>query len=573
MSISSTGSGKKSNLLPIILIVAGLLLAFTKPIYSIISPAKLDIQIIQAPIIMPSIYKVYANGEALQGKYSLFKMMITNNSSHPAENVEVSYEISNYVQPITFQKITKILPGQTVVVNCYPNLPDKIVEKTTSSKENVNITVKGSNIKTIENSFAVQCKGRNEFMYSFLAADEIRTAADAFDNKELLSCLVTPEDPIIKYLTQKIQEKILKGETASVENKETEGVRVMLGVYEATLRSHMVYSGTSGVPEKVGDVSTIVQSIRLPREVVTGKTGLCIELSLLYASVMMCAGMDPLVYLVPGHAYPGFKMNGRYYAIESTAIGGEGMGGRSSGEDAYKSGMKSLDEFIKHAQTGDPGYMILDVRESIKEGALAMELKDDNFLRQKIDEIAQSFDGNAVPQNINTNVAVTTDGGGNNPGNDGGGGGGNTGGGNTGGGGMPSGYKSFQGPVSFGYPASWKRMPRSEYTMPQCTHVFANAAQNVDVEVYNFPGYSTGQQGMMAIQQHVNGNGMYLQYQPAGQSGGFAIFNGTTSGSGFTLNWVAAFKNTGNGVAGIAIGAYAGVNAEATAQKILGTLR
>ncbi len=569
MSISSTGSGKRSNLLPIILIVAGLLLAFTKPIYSIISPAKLDIQIIQAPVIMPSIYKVYANGEALQGKYSLFKMMITNNSSHPAENVEVSYEISNYVQPITFQKIPKILPGQTVVVNCYPNLPDKIVEKTTSSKENVNITVKGSNIKTIENNFAVQCKGRNEFMYSFLAADEIRTAADAFDNKELLSCLITPEDPIIKYLTQKIQEKILKGETASVENKETEGVRVMLGIYEATLRSHMVYSGTSGVPEKVGDVSTIVQSIRLPREVVTGKTGLCIELSLLYASVMMCAGMDPLVYLVPGHAYPGFKMNGRYYAIESTAIGGEGMGGRSSGEDAYKSGMKSLDEFIKHAQTGDPGYMILDVRESIKEGALAMELKDDNFLRQKIDEIAQSFDGNAVPQNVNTNVAVTTDGGGNNPGNDGGGGGG----GNTGGGGMPSGYKSFQGPVSFGYPASWKRMARSEYTMPQCSHVFTNAAQNVDVEVYNFPGYSTGQQAIMAIQQHVNGNGMYLQYQAAGQSGGFAMFNGTTSGSGFSLNWVAAFKNTGNGVAGIAIGAYAGVNAEATAQKILGTLR
>jgi hypothetical protein len=560
----------KSKLLPLILIAGGLLLAFSKPLKALISPAKLDVEIIQAPIIMPSIYKVYANEDALEGKYSLFKMVITNNSDRTAENVEVSYQIPNYIENAVCKKIPKIIPGQTVVVNCYPNLPDKIVEKTTSSKETVNITIKGSNIKTIENSFAIQCKGRNEFMYSFMSADEIRTAADAFDNKELLSCLVTPEDPVIKYLTQKIQEKILKGETASVENKESEGVRVMLGIYEATLRSHMVYSGTSGVPEKVGDVSTIVQSIRLPREVVTGKTGLCIELSLLYASVMMCAGMDPLVYLIPGHAYPGFRMNGSYYAIESTAIGGEGMGGRSSGEDAYKAGMKNLDEFIKHAQMGDPAYTILDVREAIKEGAIAMELKDDNFLRQKIDEFAQSFDGNAVPRNVPTNVAVvTTDDGGNNGGGGGGGGGGNTGGG------MPNGYKAYQGAVSFGYPSSWKMQPRTEYTMPQCTHTFANSAGNTDVEVYVFPGYTNPASGMAAIAQYINnrGLGMYCQYQNAGQSGNFSLFSGTTSGSGFVLNWVAAFKATGNGVAGIAIGAMQDVNAEATAQKILSTLR
>jgi len=34
------------------------------------------------------------------------------------------------------------------------------------------------------------------------------------------------------------------------------------------------------------------------------------------------------IYLIPGHGLPGFKMNGKYYAIESTGIGGEGMGGR-----------------------------------------------------------------------------------------------------------------------------------------------------------------------------------------------------------------------------------------------------
>ena len=221
-----------------------------------------------------------------------------------------------------------ILPGESVVVNCYPSFQDKIIEKTTSSREQVNIWITGSNISDIEQNFAIDIKGRNEFIYSCIPADEIRTSAEYFDNMPLLTCFVTPEDPIIKYYTQKIQEKVLKGEAASVENKETEGVRFMTGIYYATLISHMVYSGTSGVPAKIDDVSSLIQSIRLPREVITGKTGLCIELTLLYASIMMNAGMDPIIYLIPGHAYPGFRMNGNYYAIESTGIGGEGLGGR-----------------------------------------------------------------------------------------------------------------------------------------------------------------------------------------------------------------------------------------------------
>ena len=549
----------RNKFLPFILVGAGLLVSFAKPIVSKFTPAKLDVQIIPAPAIMPSIYKVYANDEALNGKYSLFKMVMTNNTNNTAENVEVSYQIPNHIETKVIQKIPKIVPGQTVVINCFPSFSEKIVEKTTSSKETVNITVKGSNISTFEESFSISCKGRNEFMYSFIPADEIRTAEENFDNMALLSCLVTPEDPIIKYLTQKIQEKLLKGEAASVENKEAEGVRVMMGIYEATLRSHMVYSGTSGVPEKFGDVSTITQSIRLPREVITGKTGLCIELSLLYASVMMCAGMDPVVYLVPGHAYPGFRMNGKYYAIESTAIGGEGMGGRSSAQEAYEHGMKSLNKFIEAMQNGDGRYMVVDIREAIKNGAVAMELKDDTFLRQKIDEIAQSFDANAIP----TDVRVTQETVNYVPDN-GGGGGGNTG---T----LPAGYKSFKGAISFGYPGSWTI--HQGQGMPQCTHVISNAAQTTFIEVYNFSGYSSPQQAMNAVEQYVNQIGGSLQYQNAGQSGGFVVYNGTTTISGGGLNWVAAFKSTGNGIAGIAIGAVFGVNAEATAQKVLSTVR
>jgi len=536
--------------LPIILVVAGLLMAFNRPITGLIAPVTLDVKIEKPPVIMSSIYKVYENADALNGKYSLFKMVLTNTSDAPARNVEVSYKVSNYIDWTVAEKIPLIEPGQTIVVNCYPSFPEKIVEKTTDSKETVNIAVKGGNIKTIEEDFTIAVKGRNQFMYNFLPTDEIRTAGEYFDNMPLLSCLVTPDDPIIKYLTQQIQEKVLKGETASVENKEQEGVRVMEGIYYATLQSHMVYSGTSGVPETISDVSSIVQNIRLPREVITGKTGLCIELSLTYASIMACAGMDPIVYLVPGHAYPGFRMNGHYYAIESTAIGGEGIGGRSTPQQAYEVGMKNLNDAWQKFNGGDDRYSIIDIRKAIKDGAVAMELKDDAFLRQKIDEIARSFDPTTaqITNNVQANSGVDE--------NAGDGSGGNGGGGNGGGGGaLPSGYRMVQDVVTFAMPASWHALPRSQYTVPQSRYVFANASNTADVEIYSYPGYTNPEQALISINQWVNKFGYALQYKVTGQANGYTIFAGQTKGARGSIWWVAAFKATSAGVIGIASGA------------------
>lgn len=548
------------KMLPLILAGAGLLMAFNKPIMGFIAPASLELEITKPPIIMPSIYKVYSNGDALQGKYSLFKMSVKNTSSVAAKNVEVNYSVSNYIDNALAEKIPLIQPGQTVVVNCYPNFPEKIVEKMTDSKETVKITVKGSNIKTKEESFAIPIKGRNEFMYNFMPADEIRTAGDYFENMPLLSCLVTPNDPIIKYLTQQIQEKVLKGEAASVNNKEEEGVRVLQGIYYATLQSHMVYSGTSGVPEQLSDVNSIVQNIRLPREVITGKTGLCIELSLLYASILACAGMDPVVYLVPGHAYPGFRMNGNYYALESTAIGGEGLGGRSTPQQAYEAGMKQLKEAWPKFQSDDR-YKVIDIREAIKNGAVAMELKDDNFLRQKVDEIARSFDPNNAQISANNQTGTVSDNGGGNGGggNDGGNGGGNDngGGGNSGGSNIPSGYKLYQGAVTFAYPASWRNIGVPAGFTPQCRGVISNSAGNANVQIYSLRGGNRPDQILQIINQALNQRGLGLQYQQTGQANGYTIYSGQTgSAQGVLINWYGAFKVTGNGVDGVTIGAY-----------------
>lgn len=561
---------KSSLLLPVILIVAGLGIIFHQDIIGLVSKADIEIKIEHPPAVMPAAYKVYSNESALDGQYSLFKMLVTNTGKSPARNVNVSYEIPGYISTTSAQKIPLLLPGQSIVVNCFPSFDQKIVEKTTASKEKVHIKVEGLNIDDIEESFGIEIKGRNELVYTFIPLNEIRTQGEYYDNLKLASCFVTPEDPIIKYYTQQIQEKILKGETASVDNKPEEGVRFMAGIYNAMLLSHSVYSGTSGVPSFEGGVFSTTQSIRLPREVVTGKTGLCIELSLLYASVMMNAGLDPIIYLVPGHAYPGFKMNGQYFAIESTGIGGEGMNSIMTAEQAIQVGNKKLEEFIQGVQMGDDRFQILDVRESIKRGALAMELKDDPFLRQKIDEIAKSFQPQAQLAAYQPAPAQPQGGwntGGGNPG-----GGDNTGGGNPG---VPAGYRQYSGVVSFAYPQSWVTLPRNENTMPQNQATLANSAGEAYIEVYQFQGINNPEQAIMAIQNRVASRGGQMQYNVTGQSGGYTVFQGQSYGNGIGLEWIAAFKPVNGGVAGLAVGTLAGYgpNYQNTIQNILNSVR
>jgi len=554
-------------ILPLLLVAAGLLMISGRFLSGLFSQAELEAKIEPNSVIMPAAYKVYGNEDALEGKYSLFKMLLTNNGKSVARNVNISFEIPGYITETDLKKVPVILPGQSILVNCFPKFKEDIIEKRTSSRETVNINITGLNIKNQFESFPIEIKGRNEFVYTQISADEILSPAEMIDNAELISCFVTPEDPIIKYFTQQIQEKLLRGEAASVNREDQEAVRFLTGLYDATYLSHMVYSGTSGVPSAIGDAQSIVQSLRLPREVVTGKTGLCIELSILYASVLMNAGLDPIIFLIPGHAYPGFRLNGNFYAIEATGIGGEGMqGGRANSMAALQAGMKQLETFFQNAMMGDERYMIVDIREAIKNGAVAMELKDDSFLRGKVDEIAMSFGGSMAyspqPQvayvNYENQGAAST----------------GTGT-NTGGGGSPaapSGYTNYNGTISFAYPSSWRIKSGSGSGMPQLKKVLKSQNSDAYVEIYDFRGASSAQAALNQLQQYLVGYGGNLQYSPAGQNNGFQLFGGQSSFENIYLQWVAAFKQTSSGYSAVIVGSNAGSPSQGVVESILNTI-
>ncbi len=383
--------------LPIVFLLVGatvLWTGFTKEtnVSKMVGDGELDIQIFPLQAMMPAAYKVYANPAALDGRFYFCKVVVDNKGSGELRDVKVDYSVPGYIDWTTADEVKYILPGGASVVTIYPQFPQRIVEKTTQSAERMQIRItymNGGKPDKYEKTYPFQMLSRNDYLYTNIAFSEIRGQQDLEDNNDLAPVFITPQDPIIKYYTQQVQEKVLGGATAGVSQNPQEVVRFMLGVYEATRRTGMVYSGTSGAQQEIGDIVSTQQKVRLPREVVTGNTGLCIEMAFLYASVFASEGLDPVIFFVPGHAYPGVHVNGQYYAIEATAVGGAGLGYIATADQAFQAGMKQLNEFMQKAQQGVPGYAMINVKQLINSGVHPMELTDDAFMRVKVDQLAQ----------------------------------------------------------------------------------------------------------------------------------------------------------------------------------------
>ncbi|WP_430466650.1 hypothetical protein [Winogradskyella ouciana] len=486
----------------------------------------IDISIEKSSFIMPAAHRVYANPDAMDGKYYLFKAKITNNSSQTLEDVTVKYRIPNYVDWTELTVSGEMFPGQTLVVPCYPKFKNDITEKTTESveKAEIEITWDGADDDDIiEEDFSFKLTNRNEYVYTGIKSEEISSWADMYDNDALIACFVTPNDPVVKYYTQNLQEKLLKGEAASVTRKPEDAVRFLAGIYEATRKSHMVYSGTKGIPKSTEDVQSIVQQVRLPREVITGNTGLCIELSVLYASVLSAAGIDPIIYMVPGHAYPGFRMNGQYYAIEATGIGGEGLGNIMSAEDAFKQGQKQLNEFIQQSQAGDPRYTIVDIHNVNAQGVTSMDLKDNDFMRKKVDDIVASWsDGQQVQPNNNGNNTIRV---------------------------PDNRIRTNNNALSFAIPSGWQTVMQPAPQMPILTAQVMAPDQSTTVSIFDVQTNNV-QDAMLTINQHMMNFGMEMQYQANGGNG----LIGQTYSSNGTFNWIGKILQTRQGIRLVAVG-------------------
>lgn len=335
-------------------------------------PGKLDLKIQTKPTLMTVAYKAYGNAEAADGKYWLAKVVMRNTGGSPLSDLAVSYRVPDYIDWTTPDTAAEVLPGQTLVLPIYPRFKSTVTKTHTRTPAQLEIkvdyTTAGKSDSVVEKR-PFELRGVTEIEYTSIDANEIVSWYDMWDNSEILAAYMTDEDDVVKAYFGKISETM--GGTPYVSNNEQLG-KLLGAIYKFEVGTGMVYMGAKGVPETLGETQTLVQSIKLPRDVIRGNSGTCIELTILMSSLLNQCGVKSHMVLIPGHAFPVIQTpDGQLVAFECTGIGGEALGGVSSFEEAYKSGNETWEKCLK----GETPFVIVDYQSYQASGLRPPELE------------------------------------------------------------------------------------------------------------------------------------------------------------------------------------------------------
>jgi len=182
------------------------------------------------------------------------------------------------------------------------------------------------------------------------------------DFREYVVAWVTPASPDVEALLRQATE-FIPGEAIFGYQMGEEGVLPQLeAVYKVINDADRVRYVNTPVSLS-GTERTVVQRIRLPAETIQQQAGNCIETTVLYAAAIEAMDMNPLVVLVPGHAFVAVETDDgskQYVFIETTVLG-EGM----TFGDALIKGQENWEKF--QGQT-----LLIDVRHWRAKGILPM---------------------------------------------------------------------------------------------------------------------------------------------------------------------------------------------------------
>lgn len=131
-----------------------------------------------------------------------------------------------------------------------------------------------------------------------------------FSNAQLLARWVTPHDEAVLQLVSEAQRLVPGGRLRGYNqvdgmNVENQVRQQAEAVFRALKQSRISYVSSIYT---FGNYPGETQRIRLPRETLQLDNANCIDVSVVFASAMENLGMQPLVVIVPGHAFTGVRL-------------------------------------------------------------------------------------------------------------------------------------------------------------------------------------------------------------------------------------------------------------------------
>jgi hypothetical protein len=132
-----------------------------------------------------------------------------------------------------------------------------------------------------------------------------------FANAQYIARWVTPHDDAVLHLVSAARASVPRGRLPGYNDFRNKAelrsdVRMQAqAVFRALQRSGISYVSSIFT---FGNFRNMAQRVRLPRETLSTRSANCIDVSVAFASAMENLGMDPVIVVIPGHAFTGVRL-------------------------------------------------------------------------------------------------------------------------------------------------------------------------------------------------------------------------------------------------------------------------
>lgn len=346
-------------------------LSYALPMTPAAGSPDLEVTVNAKPRIMSAVYKIYGNTDFAGGRFWAAKTVFKNNGKGDVKNLRVSYKLGDYTSWSTPVSYPLLPPGGAIVDCYYPVLQSKIAELTMATPQDLECKYSFVDDKgqTVEETAVqrLEVLGRSQMVFSDIPREDQRAGEfiDWHANDPLWAVFVTRMDGPVREFAGLASRR--SGGVAAAGSDE-EAIRFCKALYDLEAGNGISYQTPAGDDARVD--ANLVQEVKYPRDVLRDKSGTCVDLAILFASVCESVGLKVALISITGHVYPVIYLpkSGRPYAIETTAVGGAAVGGAYAFSVAEAIGAKRLSELR-------PGqYSWVDVEEWRQNGVIGPEL-------------------------------------------------------------------------------------------------------------------------------------------------------------------------------------------------------
>jgi len=297
--------------------------------------------------VIPSTNNAYLNLP------SIVTWKIHNKDNNPIQ-VSITSEIPEWTQPVI----------------------STIVLEANESKE-VNQTPFGirllNNYSTIPSILLLQVKVDNKVIFEETRDIKIRSADDMiwslhspWDTESLIAAWVTPKNDVVEQILSNAKEKLWSRSLSGYQNPDV--ISQVKAIFNAVRNAKVSYVNSSVNFGTVG----LTQRVRLPQESILQKSANCIDGAVLFASLFENIGLEPLIVLIPDHAFVGVRLapgSSKTLFIETTLIGRRVLTSILTLESTFDAAVREGNAKYNNAITTNPSSVhIIDVKKARENG-------------------------------------------------------------------------------------------------------------------------------------------------------------------------------------------------------------